>query len=99
MPRKKKEIQVKVPTKKYKHKDFLYIPDITEDYEKDVYKVVHWVELPSGKRIEADFSPYLVMSRLDFETYVDLECPKRMVSHRPLSTNDLRRWRGNLKVQ
>ena len=98
MVRKKKtENTTSTTPKKYTYKDFVYMPDVTEDYEQDVYNVEHWIQLPSGNKIKADFTPYVVMSKIDFETYVDLECPKRMVQHRPMSSHDLRRWRGVLK--
>lgn len=87
-----------LPKAKYKVNGYHYCP-LIEDKD-DVYSVTHYVmSETTGKVTSADFTHYLIMSLIDFETFVSLGLPTRTVKYRPLSPSDLRRWRGNLKIR
>jgi len=87
-----------LPKAKHKVNGYHYCP-LIEDKD-DVYSVTHYVmSETTGKVTSADFSPYVLMSLIDFETYIALGLPKRMVTYRPLGPSDLRRWKGNLKIR
>ena len=87
-----------LPKAKHKVNGYHYCP-LIEDKD-DIYSVTHYVmSETTGKVTSADFSPYIIMSLIDFETYVALGLPKRTVNYRPLGPADLRRWKGNLKVR
>ena len=62
----------------YTYKGFSYRPEVLEDLKKDTYQVVHWVEDQhlDGREFTADFTKYHKMSRVDFENYVNLKCPR-----------------------
>jgi len=87
-----------LPKAKHKVNGYHYCP-LIEDKD-DVYSVTHYVmSETTGNVTSADFSPYVLMSLIDFETYIALGLPKRMVTYRPIGPADLRRWRGNLKIR
>ena len=62
----------------YRYKGMVYRPEVLEDLKKDTYEVVHWVEdlHLDVQMMKVDFTPYHRMSKVDFETWVDLGCPK-----------------------
>lgn len=82
----------------YRYKNKIYKPNVLEDYEKDVYKVTHWIEdvEDSSTRFEADFTPYHTMSKVDFQMYVDLGCPARKGQY-PWSTLRLHQYKEETK--
>jgi len=87
-----------LPKAKHKVNGYHYCP-LIEDKD-DKYSVTHYVmSETTGKVTSADFSPYVLMSLIDFETYIALGLPKRMVTYRPIGPADLRRWKGNLKIR
>lgn len=87
-----------LPKAKHKVSGYHYCP-LIEDKD-DVYSVTHYVlNEVTGEVVSADFSPYILMSLVDFETFVALGLPKRTVQHRPLGPADLRRWKGNLRIR
>ena len=87
-----------LPKAKYKFNGYHYCP-LIEDKD-DVYSVTHYVmSETTGKVISADFSPYILMSLIDFKTYIALGLPKRMVDYKPLGPDDLRRCKGYLKIR
>ena len=96
--REKKSAETSSERPLYRFEGYCYRPEVHEDVKRDTYSVVHRVEKPTGEVVIADFTPHLTMTRVDFETYVRLECPGRQVAYRPLSPHDLRRWRGALKA-
>lgn len=91
MGRKKRVVEVTTTDKllKYKHDGFEYMG--SSFTVEDTYRVEHRiVETATGNIIFPDFTQYCFMSRVDFENYVRLGFPKRIVEYRPLSSNDLK---------
>lgn len=92
MARKKKEPQkaAEFTQIKYRIDSYQYIGSI--EVESDTYKVEHRiVDSSTGKIVFPDFTPYCFMSKVDFQNYISLGCPDRVVSYRPLSSDDLRK--------
>ena len=92
MSRKKKEPQKASDsnTVRYTHEGYQYIGTSTSDL--DEYKVEHRiVESSTGKVVFPDFTPYCFMSKVDFQNYVSLGYPGRIVPYRPLSSDDIRK--------
>ena len=92
MARKKKEPQKASESNlvKYKIDSYQYTGMSTTD--DDTYKVEHRiVDSSKGKIVFPDFTPYCFMSKEDFEKYIRLGCPDRVVPYRPLSSDDLRK--------
>lgn len=92
MARKKKEPQKdpEATYMRYRHEGFEYIGSATSDQDK--YKVEHRiVDKSTGKIVFPDFTPYCFMSKVDFQYYVSLGYPERVVPYRPLSSDDIRK--------
>lgn len=73
-----KKVEKPIPKKLFSYNGFVYRPEVIEDLKRDTYEVVHWVEdlHLDGKMFKADFTHYHRMSKIDFETWVNLGCPK-----------------------
>ena len=92
MARKKKEPQKTAESTqiKYRIENYQYIG--SAEIDSDTYKVEHRiVDSSKGKIVFPDFTPYCFMSKEDFEKYIRLGCPDRIVPYRPLSSDDLRK--------
>ena len=62
--------------REYKSNGFQY--GVQQVGKKDEYRLVHTVKNLETLEVEnIDFTPYCYMSRVDFENYVSLNCPKR----------------------
>lgn len=55
------------------HNGYVYSTEVDED--EDCRKIDHYVTTPEGVRKPIPFSPYEVMSRKSFETWVSMGCP------------------------
>ena len=76
---------------KYKHEGYEYIGTAV-GAEKDTYSVEHRiVETSTGKIFFPDFTSYCFMSKVDFQNFIKLGMPKRVVEYRPLSSDDIRK--------
>lgn len=70
----------------YTYKGFQYVP--WDDVEPDNIKIWHDVITPEDATITVDWSPYMTMSRRDFERWIDFGMPERLYNY-PLRTEDL----------
>ena len=78
----------------YKHKYKGYLYDPAQVGRGDKYKIEHNVtELATSRKFQAEFTPYCYMSRVDFENYIDLDCPPKL-EIRMLSSDTLRRMKN-----
>ena len=82
----------------YKHKYNGYSYEPVQVGKGDKYSLVHHVmNISTNKKHEAEFTPYCYMSKVDFENYIDLNCPASR-SVRPLSSDTLRRMKNKQLV-
>ena len=82
----------------YKHKYNGYSYEPVQVGKGDKYSLVHHVmNISTNKKHEAEFTPYCYMSRVDFENYIDLNCPASR-GVRPLSSDTLRRMKNKQLV-
>lgn len=58
-------------------KGYKYEPYREEELDGDNAKIFHYITLPNGKRVDADFTPYQEMSGKDISLWVKLGMPKR----------------------
>lgn len=66
-------------SKNLEYKGFKYTPEYEVEYDGDNAKIYHDFTSPEGKNLSADFTPYQYMTQQDFELYIDLNMPKRMI--------------------
>lgn len=69
------------------YKGYQYLPD--EEVEKGVIKIWHMVLCPDGTTMYVDFNPYTLMTKEDFELWIDLEFPTRF-GIAPLDSEELK---------
>jgi len=86
-----------LPPVRYEADGFVYCPEIINDFKKDIYKVTHYyANKKTGAYWVAEFTPYMAMSKIDFQNFVAADFPSAP-SHRPLSSGDLRGKKNGLK--
>lgn len=76
---------------RHQYRGLKYRPNVM--VKKDFRKIDHLI-LDSNNKIigKADFTPYCFMSKVDFQNYVDLGCPKRSTEmSNPFSSDSLRK--------
>ena len=82
----------------YKHKYNGYFYEPVQVGKGDKYSLVHHVmNISTNEKHEAEFTPYCYMSKVDFENYIDLNCPASR-GVRPLSSDTLRRMKNKQLV-
>lgn len=81
-----------VPKAKFRVGQFDYCPRENHNIKKDLFSIDHYlVNRETGEVIEPDFTCWCFMSKIDVQNYISLSFPKRRMSYRPLSSDDLRK--------